>query len=112
MQGKIIISEEEFSKSWYHSNMNLNFKKDLNIRGQMETNAAFFVRLLILSISLLGLVSLLLSVMSLSLFLILKTVNRVHSRYRQRVTVQGAMRNGLIMNIMSHFPYSTFMLQL
>ena len=46
--------------------------------------------------------------MVISLFFLLKTVNRIHARYR--ISVRTAMRNGLLMNLMNRFPYSKFML--
>ena len=77
----------------------------------MESNEAFVVRLSVMVIIVFALALLLLTLMTMSIFWMVKAINKVHGKYKVRVTVRQAMRNGMLMNIMSHFPYSTFMLQ-
>lgn len=50
-----------------------------------------------------------LGTMILTTFFILTQVTQVHNKYKAEVTYMCAQRNALLMNTMSHFPYSTFL---
>lgn len=43
-------------------------------------------------------------------FYIFKSIVDVHNKYRPEVSYTQVSRNAMLMNAMSHFPYSTFML--
>ena len=57
-----------------------------------------------------GLATLLMSIIFLMMFYFFVSVNKIHIKYKRELTVANALRNGMIMNLMSHFPYSKFML--
>lgn len=40
------------------------------------------------------------------LFYFIVSVNKIHSKYNDKITVNSALRNGMIMNFISYFPYS------
>lgn len=52
----------------------------------------------------------LLAMMVVVTFYIFKSVIDVHNKYKPELTFTQVSRNAMLMNAMSHFPYSTFML--
>lgn len=44
------------------------------------------------------------------LFYFFISVNKLHSKYTDKITVNSALRNGMIMNFIGQFPYSQLML--
>lgn len=80
------------------------------VRGHIEGKANYYCRFFFLLMILLGLTMILMSLLVLSLFYMVKVITKVHCTYRDRVTVHSTLRNGMIMNFMTHFPYSQFML--
>ena len=81
---------------------------DTSVRGRVESQLNYFRRIFVGLVFLTGLTTLLVTVMVISLFYMLKSVQKMHSRYR--VSVRQALRNGIVMNLMNRFPYSKFML--
>lgn len=70
----------------------------------------FFDHFTVVSTLLFLLTATLFGMMVLITFYILKSVIDVHNKYKPEVTFDQVSRNAMLMNAMSHFPYSTFML--
>lgn len=79
-----------------------------DVHGHIEPKSTYMRRCLFIAFILLGLTTLMLTIMIISLFYILKTINQIHSKYR--ISPRVAMQNGLMMRLMNKFPYSKFML--
>ena len=76
------------------------------VRGHIESKPNYYLRFFFLLLILLGLTCILMSLLVLSIFYMVKVITKIHCMHRERVTVNSTMRNGMIMNFMTNFPYS------
>ena len=76
------------------------------VDGHQESNIIYCRRYFIMSIFMIAIASAVLAFLFGILFYFIVSVNKLHSKYTDRITVDGALRNGMIMNFFRHFPYS------